>query len=166
VMDELNLASAAIVGWSDGGEIGLDLAINSPSRVSKLFVYGANYDSSGSKPRGKPSTTFSAYAAKCRADFRKLAKNPKDYDAVVDSLMPLWHAANAFTRDQLRSIKAPTVVADGDHDEIIELAQIKEMSTLIPNARLVVFSNTSHFALWQDPAAFTKAIVELLAPAP
>lgn len=164
VMDELKVPRASIVGWSDGGEIGLDLAINNPARVAKLFIFGANYDSNGSKPRGRPTPTFAAYASKCRADYSKLAKVPKAYDAVVDSLMPLWHDTRAFTKDQLRSIKAPTVVSDGDHDEIIELAQIKEMSKLIPNARLVVFENTSHFALWQDPTAFTRAILELLAP--
>jgi pimeloyl-ACP methyl ester carboxylesterase len=73
-----------------------------------------------------------------------------------------WHSTN-FTKDQLRSIKAPTVVADGDHDEIILLDQIKEMARLIPNAKLVVFEATSHFALWQDPASFTKALLEFLA---
>ena len=164
VMDELKLTSASIVGWSDGGEVGLDLAINNPARVAKLFVYGANYNSEGSKQRGKPSASFTAYSAKCRADFAKLSKTPKIYDAVVDSLIPLWRNATAFTKEQLRSIKAPTVVSDGDHDEIIELAQIKEMSKLIPNARLVVFENTSHFALWQDPTAFNKALLEFLTP--
>jgi pimeloyl-ACP methyl ester carboxylesterase len=63
----------------------------------------------------------------------------------------------------MRSIRVPTVIADGDHDEIIFLDHIKEMALLIPNAKLVVFENTSHFAIWQDPAAFNKALVEFLA---
>jgi pimeloyl-ACP methyl ester carboxylesterase len=163
VMDELKLASAAIVGWSDGGEIGLDLAIENPDRVSKLFIMGANYNSEGSKPRGTPTQTFTMYSAKCRQDFEKLSKTPAVYDAVIDSLLPVWRGKTGFTKDKLRAIKAPTVVADGDHDEIIELAHIKEMAQLIPNAKLVVFENTSHFALWQDPAAFNKALLEFLA---
>ena len=36
------------------------------------------------------------------------------------------------------------------------------MATLIPNARLVVFRDASHFALWQDPAAFNAALVDFL----
>ncbi|MBS1123233.1 MAG: putative alpha/beta hydrolase [Deltaproteobacteria bacterium] len=162
VMDKLKLASAAIVGWSDGGEIGLDLAIVNPDRVTKLFILGANYDSNGSKPRGRPTSTFTAYTAKCRADYLRLSKSPKAYNAVIDSLLPVWRGKSGFTKEKLRAIKAPTVIADGDHDEIIELAQIKEMAQLIPNARLVVFENTSHFALWQDPAAFNKALLEFL----
>jgi pimeloyl-ACP methyl ester carboxylesterase len=164
VLDQLGVQKAAIIGWSDGGEIGLDLAINKPARISKLFVFGANYDANGSKNRvagSKP--TFNAYAVKCRNDFMKISKNPGTYNAVVESLMPVWKNPAGLTKVQLRSIKAYTVVADGDHDEIIELDQVKEMSTLIPNAKLVVFENTSHFALWQDPASFNKALLEFLA---
>ena len=167
VMDHLGLASSALVGWSDGGEIALDLAIHSPARVAKLFVFGSNYDANGSKPR-KPggSSTFNAYAAKCRSDFLKISKNPKAYRAVVESLNPVWRDSPGFTKDQLRSIKAPTIVSDGDHDEIILLDQVKEMAKLIPNAKLVVFEATSHFALWQDPVAFNKALLDFLAAEP
>jgi pimeloyl-ACP methyl ester carboxylesterase len=161
VMDELGVAAAAFVGWSDGGEIALDLAIHHPARVTRLFVFGANYDASGQKPSAG-SATFASYASKCRSDFEKISKNPKAYAAVVASLDPVWKTPVIFTKAQLRSIQAPTVIADGDHDEIIELAQIKEMAQLVPNATLVVFENTSHFALWQDPAAFNKAVLAFL----
>ena len=164
VLDALGVKKAAVVGWSDGGEIGLDLAISNPDRVERLFVFGANYDSNGSKNRRSGTTpTFNAYAVKCKTDFLKMSKNPQAYDAVVDSLMPVWKSSQAFTKDQIRSIKAYTVVADGDHDEIILLDQIKEMSQLIPHAKLVVFENASHFALWQDPTTFTRAVLDFLA---
>ena len=68
-----------------------------------------------------------------------------------------------------RDIKAANIMigADGDHDEIILIEQIEEMARLIPHGKLVILSDTSHFALWQDPAAFNKAILDFLAePAP
>jgi pimeloyl-ACP methyl ester carboxylesterase len=163
VMDKLELAHAALVGWSDGGEIALKIAIEHPDRVSKLFVFGANYNSDGSKPRsGRPSDTFTAYAAKCRADYAKLSKTPKAFDDLVDWMLPVWRTPMGFTKDQLRSIKAPTLVADGDHDEVIVLDQIKEMAKLIPNAQLAVFHDASHFALWQDPDDFNKTLLDFL----
>lgn len=163
VMDHLKLDKAAIVGWSDGGEIALKLGVHHPDRVTKLFVFGANYDAKGSKPRaGKSFATFNAYKAKCRADYKRLSGTPKQFDALVQWLLPIWRNPMGFTKDQLQAIKAPTIVADGDHDEIIELAQIEEMAKLIPNARLVVFEDTSHFALWQDPASFNQALVDFL----
>lgn len=163
VMDALKLKTASIVGWSDGGEIALKLAINHPARVDKLFILGANYDAKGSKPRrGKPSKTFNTYAAKCRKDYARMSKTPKQFDAHVQWLLPIWRNPMGFTKDELAKITAPTVVADGEHDEIIELDQIKEMAQLIPNAELAVFTDTSHFAIWQDPDSVNTAIVELL----
>jgi pimeloyl-ACP methyl ester carboxylesterase len=163
VMDKLELASAALVGWSDGGAIALDLAVNHPKRVSKLFVFGTNYHADGSKPRKGPAAkTFNAYAVKCKSDFMKLSRSPASYETTVNALLPIWRSQGGFTKDQMRSIKVPTVIADGDHDEIINLDHIKEMALLIPNAKVVVFENASHFALWQDPESFNKALVELL----
>lgn len=163
VMDALKLDAAALVGWSDGGAIALDIAINHPKRVSKLFVFGTNYHVDGSKPRKGPSaSTFNKYAVKCKSDYMKLSKTPSAYDAVVSSLVPIWRSAGGFTKEQIKSIKVPAVVADGDHDEIIFLDHMREMALLMPNAKLVVFENTSHFALWQDPESFNKALVEFL----
>jgi pimeloyl-ACP methyl ester carboxylesterase len=163
VMDRLDLTAAAIVGWSDGGEIALKLGVYHPDRVTKLVVFGANYNAKGSKQRaGKSFATFAAYTAKCRADYKRLSQTPKQFDALVQWLLPIWRNPMGFTQDQLRSIKAPTLVADGDHDEIIQLAQIEEMAKLIPDARLEVFKDTSHFALWQDPASFNKVVVDFL----
>jgi len=163
VMNKLEIPRASIVGWSDGGEIALKLAIKYPDRVAKLFVFGANYNSDGSKPRsGRPADTFTAYAAKCRADYTHMSKTPKDWDALVDWLLPVWRTPMGFTKDQLRSIKAPTLVADGDHDEVIVLDQIQEMAKLIPNAQLAVFKDASHFALWQVPDDFNKTLLAFL----
>jgi type I pantothenate kinase len=92
----------------------------------------------------------------------KMSKTPSKYDAMVTSLAPIWRSAGGFTKDQMRSIKARTVIADGDRDEIINLDHIREMALLIPNAKSVVFEDTSHFALWQDPESFNKALLEFL----
>jgi len=168
VMDTLKLERAAIVGWSDGGAIGLDLAVLEPTRVSRLFIIGTNYDAHGSKPRrGKPpSTTFNQYTAKCRADHTRLGNTAKSFQAQITAMLPVWRNPGGFTKDQIRSIKAPTLVALGDHDEIIEQAQIEEMSKLIPKGQLAIFENTSHFAMWQDPKAFNKVLLEFLTAKP
>jgi pimeloyl-ACP methyl ester carboxylesterase len=162
VLDKLGIRRASVVGWSDGGEVALKLGIGFPDRVERLFVFGANYDASGSKPRSGPSSTFSAYAARCRNDYARLSRSGVPYHAMVDALLPLWRRPTGITKDQLRSIKAPVMMADGDHDELIVLDHIEEMATLIPNAQLKVFTAASHFALWQDPDAFNRALVEFL----
>lgn len=167
VLDHLHIARASVVGWSDGGEVALKLGIKFPDRVHRLFIFGANYDASGSKARGSRAATFTAYMQKCRADYQRLLKTTRGFDELTAALLPLWRTPSGITRDQLRAIQAPVAVADGDHDEIILIEQIEEMARLIPRGKLVIFSDTSHFALWQDPAAFNQAMLDFLAePAP
>ena len=43
VMDALKIARTDIVGWSDGGNLGLDLARRYPARVHKVVAFGANH---------------------------------------------------------------------------------------------------------------------------
>jgi pimeloyl-ACP methyl ester carboxylesterase len=162
VLDHLHIARASVVGWSDGGEIALKLAIKYPDRVNRLFVFGANYDASGSKARGSRSTTFAAYMQKCRTDYQRVFKTTRGFNELAEALLPLWRTSSGITRDQLRAIQAPVAVADGDHDEIILRDQIEEMARLIPGGKLVIFSDASHFALWQDPEAFNQAMLGFL----
>ena len=44
LLDQLNIRQTDIVGWSDGGIIGLDLAMHHPERIRCLVTIGANYD--------------------------------------------------------------------------------------------------------------------------
>ena len=162
VLDKLGIQRASVVGWSDGGETALKLGIAFPDRVDRLVVFGATYDAQGSKPRGRPSSTFVTYAARCHSDYNRLSTAGVPYNALVDALRPLWRNPTGITKEQLRAIKAPVMVADGDHDEVVLLDQLEEMANLIPNARFKVFEDASHFALWQDPDGFNAAVVEFL----
>jgi pimeloyl-ACP methyl ester carboxylesterase len=55
LIDFLNIDKAALVGWSDGAIIGLDIAIHRPERRSKLFAFAANSDPSGVKDSPTPT---------------------------------------------------------------------------------------------------------------
>jgi pimeloyl-ACP methyl ester carboxylesterase len=165
VLDHLAVERAAFVGWSDGGEIALKLAIHHPRRVTRLFVFGSHYDEKGTKPRKGPrSTTFTKYTAKCRADYQRLSKTPKQFDQMVKWLSPIWREPMGFSKDQLRGIKVPAVISVGEHDEIVARAQVEEMAELIPGARLEVLAGVSHFGLWQDPEGFGRVLAAFLAP--
>src|SRR5262245_55918106 len=65
VLDHLKIKRASIVGWSDGGETALKLAIDHAARVDKIFVLGANYDENGARSHGGEAT-FDGYITKCR----------------------------------------------------------------------------------------------------
>jgi pimeloyl-ACP methyl ester carboxylesterase len=53
-------------------------------------------------------------------------------------------------------------IADGAYDEAIKQEHNKEMAAQIPGAKLVILPEVSHFAMWQDPEAFNRAVLEFL----
>ena len=60
LLDHLGIDKVALVGWSDGGIIGLDIAIRHPERLSRLFAFGANYTPEGVKASVANDPTFNA----------------------------------------------------------------------------------------------------------
>jgi pimeloyl-ACP methyl ester carboxylesterase len=161
LMDALKIQTAALVGWSDGGNIGLDIAINHPERLTGLFAFGANSDPSGVKDPSK-SPAFQAYLQRTKEEYQKLAPVPADFDATMEQLGKMWDSEPHFTDDQLRSIKVPTWIVDGDRDEVIKRENTDHMAALIPNAGELILPQGSHFAVLQDPAQFNEAVLRFL----
>lgn len=162
VMDILSIKKASIVGWSDGGNIGIDIAINNPDRLVKLFAFGANFNPSGVKPTVETDAVFGAYVERAAADYSRLSKTPKKFDEFVAQISEMWAKLPNFTPDQLKSIKVPVAVADGEYDEAIKLEHTQQMASLIPGSTLIIMPNLSHFAMWQDAKAFNNAVLEYL----
>jgi pimeloyl-ACP methyl ester carboxylesterase len=161
LMEKLNIPKAALVGWSDGAIIGLDIAINHPERLTKLFAFAANSDPSGVKDVSK-SPTFNAYSNRTREEYQKLSPAPAEFKAFSDQLDKMWEGEPHFSDEQLRSIKVPTWIVDGDRDEVIKREDTDHMAALIPGAGELILPEVSHFALLQDPVQFNEALLHFL----
>ena len=97
------------------------------------------------------------------ADYARLSPTPDEFDAFVEQISQMWATQPHYTKDQLRAIPVRTVIFDGDHDEAIKLEHTEEMAELIPNARLEIMKDASHFAMWQQPEAFNASVQNFLA---
>ena len=162
LLDTLNIEKAAIIGWSDGGIIGLDIAMRHPERVTRVFAFGANTSKSGLKDDFDKNPTFAAYMARAGREYARLSATPNEYAAFQEQIGKMWESEPSWTDAQLREIRIPVWVVDGDHDEGIKRDHTDYMATTIPGARLLILSNVSHFAFLQDPLAFNKAILSFL----
>jgi pimeloyl-ACP methyl ester carboxylesterase len=162
LMDYLKIPKAALVGWSDGAIIGLDIAIRHPERLTKLFAFAANSDPSGVKDIEK-SPVFTAFIERARKEYEKLSPTPKEYDAFVAQITKMWETQPHFTDADLAGIKVPTWIVDADHDEAIKRENTLYMADHIPDSGLLLLPETSHFAFIQDPALFNDAVLHFLA---
>ncbi|MDQ7977831.1 alpha/beta hydrolase [Paraburkholderia sp. SARCC-3016] len=162
LMDKLHLQKADVVGWSDGAIIGLDLAIRHPERVGKVVAFAANTKTDGVIEGVEKNPTFAAFIKRAGEEYRRLSPTPKEYDAFVEQISHMWASQPNWTDDQLKSIRSPVLVLDGDHDEAIKRAHTEYIAATIPGAALAILPDTSHFAFLQDPAAFNFAVLHFL----
>ena len=88
-------------------------------------------------------------------------RRPGEYQAFLTQISHMWASEPNWTDAQLATIKAPVIVADGDHDEAILRTHTEYIAATIPGAGLLILPNTSHFAFLQDPGLFQRGGPEL-----
>jgi pimeloyl-ACP methyl ester carboxylesterase len=161
-LDALKIPKGDVVGWSDGGILGIDLALRHKDRVGKVFAFAANTVTSGVVDGVEKNPTFAAYIERAGHEYVEHSATPKEYDAFVDQISKMWADQPNWTDDQLKAIDTPILVVDGDHDEAIKRAHTEYIAATIPHAGLLILPNVSHFAFLQDPDQFNFAILHFL----
>jgi pimeloyl-ACP methyl ester carboxylesterase len=161
LMDFLKIPQAAIVGWSDGAIVGLDIAMHHPERARKLFAFAANSDPSGVADIAN-SPLFNAYIARAQKEYEKLSPTLDQYKAFVDQIEAMWKTQPNWTAEDLKKITVPTWIVDGDHDEAIKRENTEFMAAQIPGAGLLLQPEVSHFSFLQDPVQFNWNLLHFL----
>ena len=192
---ELRLGRVAILGHSNGGFIGLHLALRHPRLVAKLVLVDTAA-SAEFRPVSRENSRRRATPAIRRAlrslwdepipdaaAFRRLWRTvqplyfhrptPERIGLVTDSLRFEVEARRrilrAFDRYDLRPklsrIGAPTMVVVGRHDWITPPLFAEELALAIGDARLEVFERSGHYPFVEEPRRFARLVGEFLATA-
>ncbi|MBM2713848.1 alpha/beta fold hydrolase [Mesorhizobium caraganae] len=162
LLDYLKIDKTALVGWSDGGIIGIDIALHHPERLTRLFAQAANVTTDGVDPGVMTNKTFAAYIERSGRDYKKMSKTPDQYDAFVSQISHMWESEPAWTKEQLGKITTPTAIVAGDHDEAIKREHTEYMASVIPGAKLIILPNASHFAMLQAPDEYSQAALDFI----
>ena len=162
LLDHLKIDKTALVGWSDGGIIGLDIAMKHPERLTKLFAHAANSTVDGLTPTVGTDPVFANYIEKMGGEYQRLSKTPDQYDAFLEQIGQMWASEPAWTTEQLAAITVPTAIVLGDHDEAITREHTEYLAATIPGAELIILPEASHFAMLQDPAGYTQAVRDFI----
>ena len=180
----LGVARLAVVGWSMGGVVALELARRLGERLSALGLVCttagglADRKDPGAAPeraagmRAAVAKDFRAFTRQLAADFfLKGAESPLHPWAVGQMQKTPPHVASACLegmlaadlRAHLGGFDVPTAVLHGKHDRLLSLAEGEALAKGIRGAKLVVFEESGHAPFLEEPDAFNKALGELLA---
>ena len=162
LMDRLDIEKADIVGWSDGGIIGLILAMEHPARVGRVVAIGANYHVEGLE--AMPSAEMAALneaLAPARDFYLEIAPDPAHWPVFSGKVVHMWRTSPNYTAADLATIEAPVLVMAGEHDSIRQ-GHTEEMAAAIPGARLAIIPGASHFAPLETPGLVNAAMLDFL----
>jgi pimeloyl-ACP methyl ester carboxylesterase len=170
LIDKLNLGSVYVVGWSDGGIIGLELAYAYPDKVKKLVAIGTNFSNNNfMAPRdhvrmdAKDTLVIRSrkLAQKYKNSLERLSPNPDRIPEIRRKLKALMEKYPNFTVKQLKEISTPTLIVVGDHD-IISLDHTVSLFAGIPHAQLFVIPGATHIVPVEQPELFNSVVINFL----
>ncbi len=154
LLDYLNLDSVNIIGWSDGGNTGLIMAMQYPKKVKRLITMGAN--------------VFIDNTVVKKWVFKLLHKELKEIgtDSIYDSqkrkrMIELLLTQPQHRFEELHTIQCPVLVIAGEKD-IIKEAHTRAIAQHISHSTLLIAAKETHEYPRENPAAFNKAVLEYL----
>lgn len=165
-MNHLRTHRAAIVGFSDGAIVGLDLAMNHPDRITRVFAYGANSSPAAeifASPRDPIAATHSKTSDRwCEAHYHAESPTPDAWPQLDARIQRMWRTEPNYTPAGLRAIHVPVWIADGDREAYIKRADTDMMARTIPGASELIFPGADHYAMWENSTLFNQAVLSFL----
>jgi pimeloyl-ACP methyl ester carboxylesterase len=192
-LDGLGLESCDVLGFSLGGMVAQQMALDRSSIFRRMILVGT-------APRGgedimhleKPTlarhlgdTSLKGYAVLQKIFFaptsssqtaggefiKRLAQRHKDLDtpsgpdvaAAQMAAFREWEQSNETRFATLSAIDHPTLVTNGIHDEMIPVANSYRLCENLPNSVLLVYPDSGHGSLFQFHESFTRHAAAFLA---
>jgi len=155
LLDHLRLSQVKVLGWSDGGIIGLLLTTRHPEKVGMLAMMGANLQPDAAYPWAVNGIV--RMRARITAQLAS-SKNPKPLQLQLQLLDLLGNQPHIPLTD-LATITAPTLVMAADRD-VIQAEHTLSMFHAIPKSQLAIFPGATHMMPAQDPARFNRAVLD------
>lgn len=165
-MDTVGLAAAVLVGSSSGGYVAQQVALYAPRRVTGLVLVGSPRSLHARPPFADEVERLSdpvdpAWVRESLTWFPRFHDVPDWYieDRVQDGLrLPahVWRDTmtgliTAPAPTEQGTITAPTLIIWGASDDLLPGEDQRRLAAAIPGAYLVVYQDTGHLVLWEQP---------------
>lgn len=172
VMDYLKIDSADVAGYSFGGAVAYQFAIQSPKRLRKLVIISATYKSSGWLPEinnafktMKPDL-FANSPMKTAYD--AVAPDKTNWTKFLEQMIAFAGVPYDLGDSNISKISAPVLIIAGDNDGMDKIELIKTYQLLgggvtadlgqMPKSQLAIVPSQGHVSLMMQ----TKTIASYL----
>lgn len=178
LMEELDLGPAVLVGHSMGTMVAQRIAIAAPERVLGLVLAGAFGQPQRNSPgllelRDEFGEIQGPIAREVAHEFQASTTasplDPDQLDVFVDETQKVparvWREIfSAFPEvdyaAELAALAPPTLIVQGERDEMIPRDERNVLLGLLPGARLIVYEGAGHAMHWERPERFAADVVE------
>lgn len=159
----LDLQRPLIYGYSDGGQVALEIGMRYPDLPGALVVGGAHLELTEGSRKWVRSILGDAQSpdvdteqfGRENPDFAAMLQHdhgPDKWQTLLKQIKPMWNAQLNYTPDDFARVVAPTLVLVGDRDGFVPVEDAVEMYRLLPKAELVVVPAADHTDLIFSPA--------------
>ncbi|MDR2237726.1 MAG: alpha/beta fold hydrolase [Chryseobacterium sp.] len=150
--DELKLDKINIVGWSDGGNTGLEFALKYPDRLNKLVTIGAN-----AFPEGVEDLLIKRFTSQ----MEQLNQIAPAEGVNERRLLKIMLTEPNIRKNDLNKIKSPVLVIAGDRD-VVKADHTDFISKQIPHAEKKIYQDTTHMVPYEKPDQLNVDILSFL----
>jgi pimeloyl-ACP methyl ester carboxylesterase len=159
----LGLEKPMIYGYSDGGQVALEIGMHYPDLPRALAVGGAHLELTEGSSRWVRSILGDAQSPE--VDFERFEREnpgfaamlrrdhgPGNWQTLLQQIKPMWNAHLNYTPDDFAKVVAPTLVFVGDRDGFVPVEDAVQMYRLLPDAEIAVIPASGHEDLIFAPA--------------
>ncbi len=153
-VDIMNIGAFVLVGFSDGGNIGLTYAVRHPERLSHLVVSGANINPLGIRLSTRIPMTVEYF-------FAKLSKNKSEAHNLRYQLLSLMVNYPHIAPRLLAKIGCPVLVIEAQN-ELITKKHTRLIADSIKDSKHLVVPDAGHNVFGDNPDFVNKAILDFI----
>jgi len=154
-----------IVGWSDGGIVGVLLGLRRPDLIGRLVLIGANFHwnalaylgfdaARNQDPAAVAGPTLTAQYAQLSPD------GPDHWPVVIAKTLDMWCTEPELSVEDLSSVTVPVLLMSGDDD--VPLGHLFEFFAAVPEAQLAIVPGASHALPIEHPREVVGLIERFL----
>ena len=170
----LGLPRPLVCGYSDGGQIAMEIGMRYPGLTSALVIGAAWYRFSESYQNTIKAWGFEGPGVVNVEQIQQFAPEtvshwemehyrpgmPGYWQTLLKQLSSMFWTPLDYSVDDFQRITEPVLIVMGDRDELIGIEQAVEMYHLIPNAELAILPNATHMSATGE--LFTTAVLDFL----